>query len=76
MPNDEFNSGEEIIALFIRGAGATRSEAIALRDAGFSTLEEIAYVPIGELHGAMPNNVTRADGLRANARRSTLQIDG
>jgi transcription termination factor NusA len=73
MPNGESNSGEEFVALFIRGAGATRDEAIALRDAGFSALEEIAYVPIDELHSAMRNNVARADELRANARRSILK---
>jgi hypothetical protein len=72
MLNDESNSGEEIIALFICGAGATRNEAIALHDAGFSALEEVAYVPIDELQSAMPSNVTRANELRANARRTVL----
>jgi hypothetical protein len=75
MLNDESNSGEEIVALFIRGAGATRDEAVALRDEGFSALEEIAYVPIDELHGVMPNAIARANELRANARRSIV-LDG
>lgn len=59
----------------MRGSGATRYEATRLFDDGFTTLEEVAYVPFDELLGAMRGDATRATELRRIARETCLRDD-
>jgi transcription termination factor NusA len=70
--NDDSNSREEIISSFMRGASATLDEAAILFDVGFTTIEEIAYVPFDELRRALQSTDARANELRSNARKTLL----
>ena len=58
---------ESSISLFVSALGVTRATATTLVSAGFTSLEEIAYVPLSELHETGLDPVVLAS-LRSRAR--------